>query len=89
MNITVKGHVQKVGYRYAIYKFIQDQELHITGEIKNCPDGTVSLIAEGSLEELKSLHQYCKSGVERATVRDIQQELNPIDSRSYNDFIIY
>jgi acylphosphatase len=48
MRITAcaKGRVQGVGYRY----FVTDcaQETGISGFVKNVPDGSVLIIAEGS-----------------------------------------
>ena len=52
MRITAyaKGRVQSVGYRY----FVTDcaRETGVSGFVKNMPDGSVSIVAEGSNEGL-------------------------------------
>jgi acylphosphatase len=52
MRITAcaKGRVQGVGYRY----FVTDcaRETGVSGFVKNMPDGSVSIVAEGSNEAL-------------------------------------
>ncbi len=55
MELIVHGKVQGVGYRF----FVSDiaEELGITGQIKNNPDGTVTIIAEG---DKKSLDDFQK-----------------------------
>lgn len=53
MQAIFRGDVQGVGFRYTAYTFAK--QLGITGTVRNMPDGTVELIAQGSQDNLKSL----------------------------------
>ena len=46
ITVCAKGRVQGVGYRY----FVTDcaRETGVTGFVKNMPDGSVTIVAEGS-----------------------------------------
>jgi acylphosphatase len=48
--VCVKGRVQGVGYRY----FVTDcaQEIGVSGFVKNIPDGSVLIVAEGRQDVL-------------------------------------
>lgn len=52
MTAVVRGRVQGVGYRY----FVADcaQKTGITGFVRNLPDGSVMIVAEGSDEILET-----------------------------------
>jgi len=45
VNITVKGRVQGVGFRYSAMEAAE--ELGIKGFVRNMPDGSVYIEAEG------------------------------------------
>ena len=52
-EVVFKGRVQGVGFRYTARDMAL--ELGVTGWVKNCPDGSVRLVAEGDgplVEEL-------------------------------------
>ena len=50
VHVFVSGLVQGVGYRY----FVQTcaYETGVVGYVKNLPDGTVKIVAEGNREDL-------------------------------------
>jgi acylphosphatase len=52
MKNFYSGHVQGVGFRYAVRTVAAGFE--VVGTIRNLPDGRVELIAEGSREELEA-----------------------------------
>lgn len=85
MYCVVGGKVQNVAYRV----YIQDAaaELGITGWIKNLPDGTVELVAQGTPDTLKELVEYLHEGSLLAAVESVS-----IDWRSakklFEDFSI-
>ena len=51
--ITVRGRVQGVGFRY----FVQNAatRLGLTGNVRNCPDSTVEIVAEGNARAIADL----------------------------------
>jgi acylphosphatase len=46
IKIVYKGHVQGVGFRYRTYRLAMEHP--ISGYVKNLPDGSVELVAQGS-----------------------------------------
>ncbi len=88
MTLIIKGKVQRVGFRYSVADFVIQEKLPIVGVVKNLPDGSVEVIAQGDIEALKSLHRFCSKGPPRAEVRDIQQDLIQITKLDYSEFIV-
>jgi len=52
MQIFYAGHVQGVGFRYAVKSVATGFE--VAGIVRNLPDGQVELVAEGDKEELEA-----------------------------------
>jgi acylphosphatase len=73
-RITVSGKVQNVGFRY--YTARTAQEFRIDGFVKNEPDGTVYLEAEGEADALETFTEWCRRGPQWARVDqfDIQEQ---------------
>ena len=65
-NITVAGRVQGVFFR-ASTKTSADH-LNIKGHVKNLPDGTVYIEAEGEEKDLEQFIQWCSQGPKTARV---------------------
>lgn len=72
ISILVSGKVQGVFYRQSTKT--KAIELGITGEVKNNSDGTVSIIASGTVQALEEFIAWCKKGPERAVVTGIKVE---------------
>jgi acylphosphatase len=70
VHIVVYGYVQGVGFRY----FVQAnaQRLDIVGWVRNRPDGTVEIWAEGPRESLESLIQLVHRGPRQGLVRRLE-----------------
>ena len=83
-NLKITGDVQGVGLRYS--SKIKADELNICGFIKNLPDGSVYLEAEGEEKDLKKFLDYCPRGYSSARVDDVQVEENNL--RNYTNFTI-
>lgn len=88
MTLFIKGKVQKVGFRYSVVDHVLSSNLPIVGYVKNLPDGSVQVIAQGDIEALKELHRFCTKGPPRAEVREVIEELTPIKTSEFSDFII-
>ena len=73
-RITVSGKVQNVGFRF--YTARTALEFSIAGFVKNEPDGTVYIEAEGEDAALESFAAWCSRGPEWARVDrfDIQEQ---------------
>lgn len=88
MTLKIKGRVQKVGYRYSVVDYVEGSGHALTGYVRNLPDGSVEVLAEGNLEHLKELHRFCSKGSPASEVREIDQSLEPIETRSFAEFRI-
>ena len=69
MHAIVKGLVQGVGYRFFVIR--RAELLGLTGWVKNLPDGTVEVVAEGDRELLEELIKELWKGPSAAQVTDV------------------
>src|SRR6476469_4116680 len=88
MTLIIKGKVQRVGFRYSVADFVIQEKLPIVGHVKNLPDGSVEVIAQGDLESLKCLHRFCTKGPPRAEVREVTQDLVQITKLEFSEFYV-
>jgi len=70
--IKVYGDVQGVFFRANTQN--KAKELNLVGWVRNEPDGTVKIVAEGKEENLKKLADWCYNGVRYAKVEKIDIE---------------
>ena len=59
-NINVSGRVQGVGFRYSAQTIARNN--NIFGFVRNEPDGSVYIEAEGKPEDLDQFLQWCYNG---------------------------
>jgi len=73
-RITVSGKVQNVGFRF--YTVQTAGEFNIDGFVKNEPDGSVYIEAEGEEDALEAFMHWCRQGPQWARVDrfDIQEQ---------------
>jgi acylphosphatase len=88
MTLIITGKVQRVGFRYSVVDFVHTQKLPIVGHVRNMPDGTVHVIAQGDIESLKELHRFCTKGPPRAEVREVNQDLEQINKVNFSEFTV-
>ncbi|HZL44365.1 MAG TPA: acylphosphatase [Verrucomicrobiae bacterium] len=70
MRVVYLGHVQGVGFRYAVKSVAAGFE--VTGVVRNLTDGRVELVAEGQRQELDAFREAIRdSGLEHF-IRDEQ-----------------
>ena len=81
------GKVQRVGFRYSVVDFVLTNNLGLVGHVRNMPDGSVHVIAQGDIESLKELHRFCTKGPPRAEVREVAQDLVQINKLDFSEFI--
>jgi acylphosphatase len=65
-RLTIRGKVQGVGYREACCRCAHD--LGLSGWVRNLPDGTVEVEAEGRPQDLTALVMWCERGPQPARV---------------------
>ena len=71
-ELRVSGMVQGVGYRYFCYRKAKD--LGITGWVKNQPDGSVLILAEGDRSAIEGFIVELKMGPPASSVNDVNVE---------------
>ncbi len=64
--ITIQGRVQGVGFRY--YTKLKADTLDIRGFVKNQPDGSVYIEAEGEPDAMNAFIAFCRKGPPLARV---------------------
>lgn len=83
-RIRVEGKVQGVFFRATTLR--EAAALGITGWVKNQADGSVLIAAQGSVEKLQDLLNWCKRGSEHARVSKV--EFEELDSTDFSSFDI-
>ncbi len=84
-NIIVTGRVQGVGFRWFVLR--RAKSLGLTGWVRNLPDGSVEVWAEGKEDILESLESLLKDGPSGSMVREVQSRKTQGTGR-YHDFDI-
>jgi len=70
VHLIISGDVQGVGFRFTAIEVARG--LDLTGWVKNCPDGSVEIVAEGPREKLENLITWAKKGPALAKVEDVK-----------------
>lgn len=84
IKIMVGGKVQGVFYRKSTKQKADD--LGLAGSVRNNPDGSVTIIAQGNKVDIEELIDWCKTGPDEAEVRCLTTE--EIDTTDYDNFSI-
>ena len=71
-NILIKGQVQGVYFR--VQARDQALKLGIAGQVRNLPDGSVHILAEGEAAAMESFLAWCAVGPFRARVEELAVE---------------
>ena len=68
-NITIKGKVQKVSYRFSAQQTAI--KFGLLGYVKNLPNGDVFMEVEGTEENIEKMIQWCYAGPPKAKVTEV------------------
>src|SRR5262249_42175324 len=71
-RVRVRGLVQGVFYRASTVE--RAEQLGLAGWVRNCPDGSVELEAEGPDDRIEKLVAWCRSGPPGARVSGVEVE---------------
>lgn len=85
IECIVSGKVFGVGYRYFVHK--KAEALWLTGYVKNTPDYTVRVLAQGKKEQLEKLIAHLWKGPFAASVRDVSVTWR-VPTETFKDFTI-
>ncbi len=85
MRCTVTGRVQ--GVRYRDFVQVSAGELGLKGFVQNNSDGTVTVVAQGLPDELKSMVEYLHEGSLLAKVEGVAVEWKTAHA-TFDDFSV-
>lgn len=84
VTMTITGKVQNVGFRY---NAVQTARQHrIKGFVRNQPDGSVYIEAEGKETDLDLFIEWCKVGPSWGRIDNVQ--INEIPMKNYTNFSV-
>jgi acylphosphatase len=72
-RLLVSGRVQGVGFRWFVMEAASAEG--ITGWVRNLPDGTVEIVAEGDAEAMERFERAARRGPGRARVDDVATDV--------------
>ncbi|HKZ78546.1 MAG TPA: acylphosphatase [Pyrinomonadaceae bacterium] len=84
-KFLIKGDVQGVGYRFFAQRAAARHQ--VVGYVRNCPDGTVEALAEGSASSVEDFKHDLATGPQFAQV-DQMEELVVEPTGEYSSFRI-
>jgi acylphosphatase len=87
VNVVISGHVQGVAYRQSTVA--KAQELHVTGWVRNLPNGDVEGCFEGKELAVRALIDWCHRGPSRARVDRVDVEQQSYSGDFHNFGIRY
>jgi acylphosphatase len=73
--LQVQGRVQGVFFRASTRE--QAQRLGLAGWVRNLPDGSVEVLAEGEEASLRRLADWCRRGPPGAHVDEVEESWHP------------
>lgn len=82
---NVQGRVQGVSFRY--YTQREAKRLGLTGWVQNEYDGSVSVVAEGTEDDLNQLLDFLRHGPRMAVVRNVSTDWSAA-TKEFKDFNI-
>ncbi len=84
-RFLIRGDVQGVGYRFFAQRAAARHQ--VVGYVRNCPDGTVEALAEGSPNSVEEFKHDLATGPQWAVVRQVEEiSLDP--TGTYSSFRI-
>lgn len=75
LHFKISGRVQGVGFRFNCSR--QACALGLTGWVRNLPDDSVEIVAEGSTAALKAFRAWCRRGPTFAAVQQVIETPEP------------
>jgi acylphosphatase len=85
VHLIVQGIVQGVGFRYHTQN--EATRLGVTGYVKNLPDGTVEIVAEGASPAVAQFLDWAKQGPPPAHVKQVNITYGSANGE-FSDFTI-
>jgi len=75
VRLQISGRVQGVWFREATR--IEAERLKVAGWVRNCPDGSVEAVLEGSPAAVAKMEAWCHEGPPAARVVEVKSNPEP------------
>jgi len=75
LRLRVRGRVQGVWFRESTR--LEAEKLGVNGWVRNCPDGSVEAVLEGTPEAVRRLEAWCGRGPTAARVVEVRVSEEP------------
>ncbi len=85
VHLRIDGRVQGVFFRTSTLD--QAIRLGLKGWVRNCPDGSVEVVAEGERKKIDNLIDWCHHGPPGAHVRNVRLQWEDFQNE-FSDFHI-
>jgi len=72
VHLRIEGRVQGVFFRTSTQE--QASRLGLRGWVRNCPDGSVEVMAQGAKKSVEALVAWCRQGPRGARVQGVLVE---------------
>ena len=72
IELTAKGIVQGVGFRFSVRSYAS--KMGLKGFVRNLPNRNVEIIAEGKKEALKKLIEFVRKGGHYARIEQVEEK---------------
>jgi acylphosphatase len=86
VRLRISGVVQGVGLRY--HTVDAARQFGVTGWVRNAPDGTVEVLAEGEMGAVDDFAFWCRTGPRMARVEDVKVKMEPYGN-SFEGFEVW
>ena len=70
-KFLIRGEVQGVGYRFFAQRAAARHQ--VLGHVRNCPDGTVEAVAEGSASDVEEFKKDLVTGPQWSRVEQVEE----------------
>ena len=70
-RFSIQGDVQGVGYRFFAQRAAARHQ--VLGHVRNCPDGTVEVVAEGSAQDVEEFKKDLVTGQQWSRVAQVEE----------------
>ena len=74
-RVRIEGRVQGVGFRASTRE--QARRVGVAGWVRNCPDGAVEAVFEGTAEQVAAMVDWCRQGPRWARVERVEESCEP------------
>ena len=73
----------------SVSKFLSEEFPSLVGEIKMLPNGSVKVLAQGNIEDLKSFYRFLTQEEHGHVVRSVEKNFVEVERKTFDIFQIF